>query len=281
MADSRFKAEEGMESRIPARGMTGSEIIETANGLQVIFDRVGPYGPQVEFGKVSYEGNWIGLSNVIVSGQFGMADRSPELGESMLVVSTSGGWQIRSLIDDDSDIRDVDLVDRVRSSLGLDQESFEILVIGVAFAVLILGLVTLASLSAQGIRWIGKRRGIDDEAQVRMEDDIVDLVDDSDISVDANLVELVGPDSDEETGASARRGRREKRAESGSMTISDAEIVEGEVASPAPLAFPNVSPEGEFGGGKSTICTNCGGRFAAGEGVSATKCPVCGERVDL
>ena len=68
VADSRFKAEEGMESRIPARGMTGSEIIETANGLQVIFDRVGPYGPQVEFGKVSYEGNWIGLSNVIVSG---------------------------------------------------------------------------------------------------------------------------------------------------------------------------------------------------------------------
>ena len=281
VADSRFKAEEGMESRIPARGMTGSEIIETANGLQVIFDRVGPYGPQVEFGKVSYEGNWIGLSNVIVSGQFEMADRSPELGESMLVVSTPSGWQIRSLIDDDSDIRDVDLVDRVRSSLGLDQESFEILVIGVAFAILILGLVTLVSLSAQGIRWIGKRRAIDDGTQVRMEDDIVDLVDDSDISVDANLVELVESSSEQDTGASARRGRREKRAESGSMPISDAEILEGEVVSPDKLPFPDNAPGSQFVGGKPTICANCGGRFSAGEGVVATKCPVCGERVDL
>ena len=210
-----------------------------------------------------------------------MADRSPELGESMLVVSTPSGWQIRSLIDDDSDIRDVDLVDRVRSSLGLDQESFEILVIGVAFAILILGLVTLVSLSAQGIRWIGKRRAIDDGTQVRMEDDIVDLVDDSDISVDANLVELVESSSEQDTGASARRGRREKRAESGSMPISDAEILEGEVVSPDKLPFPDIAPGSQFVGGKPTICANCGGRFSAGEGVVATKCPVCGERVAL
>ena len=40
VADSKFKANEGMETRISARGMTGSEIVETANGLQIILSLI-------------------------------------------------------------------------------------------------------------------------------------------------------------------------------------------------------------------------------------------------
>tara|TARA_B100000287_G_scaffold289062_1_gene272356 strand:- start:11933 stop:16843 length:4911 start_codon:yes stop_codon:yes gene_type:complete len=281
VADSKFKANEGMETRISARGMTGSEIVETANGLQIIFDRVGPYGPQVEFGKISHEENWIGLSNVIVtSGRFGMADRSPELGESMVVVSTSSGWQIRSLIDDESDIRNTDFVDNIRTSLGLDQESFEILVIGVAFAVLILGMVTLVSLSAQGIRWIGRRRAMDNETEVLMEDDVVDLVEDSSIPVDSHVVELVDSVEEDVSGTSARKGRRKKRAASVSTEVPDAEIVLEDASEiPEPEIPHDFNPAIDPGG--SVICANCGGRFAMGGGVAAAKCPICGEKVKL
>ena len=92
---------------------------------------------------------------------------------------------------------------------------------------------------------------------------------------------MVEPSPEQDAGASARRGRREKRAESSSMPISDTEILEGEVVSPEKLPFPDIAHGSQFVGGKPTICANCGGRFSAGEGVVATKCPVCGERVDL
>ena len=118
-------------------------------------------------------------------------DRSEDALETMIVVSSSEGWQIRAIIDDGSGKRSGSLADQIRSSLGLDQESFEILVIGVAFAVLILGLVTLVALSAQGLRWIGNRRSMDKESSVIMEDDVVDIVGQTDISIGIDEVEII------------------------------------------------------------------------------------------
>ena len=120
----------------------------------------------------------------------------------------------QTLIDDDSQSRNSGIVDQVRSSLGLDQESFEILVIGVSFAVLALGLVALASLSAQGVSWIGKRRALDSESSVVMEDDVVDIVGDSDITLRTDEVEIITDhreESKEFTGPDIRRARRERR----------------------------------------------------------------------
>ena len=134
VTDSAFSIEEGMEVRLPARGLSEIELVETDRGIQVMFDMVGPNGPQIEYGLIDLDNGWLGLSNSIVSGQLNSIDRSIDTRETMIVISSPGGWQIRTLIDDNSQSRNSGIVDQVRSSLGLDQESFEILVIGVSFA---------------------------------------------------------------------------------------------------------------------------------------------------
>ena len=171
--------------------------MESERGIQVIFDRVGPNGPQIEYGLIDIEQGWIGLSDYLIRGQFNSMDRSEDSLETIIVVTTSNGWQIRTLIDDGSSERGGSIADQLRSSLGLDQESFEILLIGVALAVLILGMVTLVGLSAQGFRWIGRKRSIDTGSNVIMEDDVVDLVEESDLAVGVDLVEIVDTDEAE------------------------------------------------------------------------------------
>ncbi|MBR79371.1 MAG: hypothetical protein CMA88_01095 [Euryarchaeota archaeon] len=281
VTDSAFRSEEGMESRLPARGLASIDIGESDRGIQVFFDRVGPNGPQVEFGLIDLENGWIGLSNAIVNGQFNSMDRSEESLETMIVVSSSEGWQIRAIIDDGSGKRSSGLADQIRSSLGLDQESFEILVIGVAFAVLILGLVTLVALSAQGLRWVGNRRSMDKESNVIMEDDVVDIVGQADISIGVDEVEIIdGGVSEEEDGSSGFESRKARRARRGAKPDSTSPIVHP--LPDAAVSNPSESPTpilGTIGGEVS--CGGCGSRFVADTGVSSTKCPVCESRVDL
>tara|TARA_B100000945_G_C20193944_1_gene508217 strand:- start:44 stop:772 length:729 start_codon:yes stop_codon:yes gene_type:complete len=241
---------------------------------------VGPNGPQIEYGLIDLDDGWLGLSNSIVSGQLNSIDRSIDSRETMIIISSPSGWQIRTLIDDNSQSRNSGIVDQVRSSLGLDQESFEILVIGVSFAVLALGLVALASMSAQGVRWLGKRRAFDSESSVVMEDDVVDIIGDSDITLRTDEVEIIIDDEEETkefTGQDTRRARRERRRSTpvneaypldlpaDSLDFSDSDI---------PMAKPTENSTHE-------VCIGCGSRFVVGFDVSTTKCPVCGSRVDL
>ena len=281
VTDSAFRSEEGMETRVPARGLASIDIVESDRGIQVFFDRVGPNGPQVEFGLIDLENRWIGLSNAIVNGQFNSMDRSEDALETMIVVSSSEGWQIRAIIDDGSGKRSGSLADQIRSSLGLDQESFEILVIGVAFAVLILGLVTLVALSAQGLRWIGNRRSMDKESSVIMEDDVVDIVGQTDISIGIDEVEIIDDgvteDGDLGSGFESRKARRARRGEKPDSTSSIGEPPL-EASEPEPSEYLSPMP-GMIGGQVS--CSGCGSRFVADAGVSSAKCPVCGSRVDL
>ena len=280
VADSTFSAIGGLETVIPARGMSGLDVTEAERGIQVFFDRVGPSGPQVEYGVIDHEGGLIGLSNSIITGQIGIVGRSDDLGETTLVIPSSGDWQFRSLIDDGLTRKDEGFADRIRSSLGLDQESFEILVIGVAFAVLILGFVTLASMTAQGLGWARRKRALESKSSVKIEDDVVDLIDDADLAVSANEVEIVVPLKEEagqdEDGAAKRRSRRSERmsedvevSEEGGLEPEEAEIVAGVAVS-------------KLGGaGSQVICTSCSGRFTVGVGVSSAKCPICDERISL
>jgi hypothetical protein len=255
--------------------------VESDRGIQVFFDRVGPNGPQVEFGLIDLENGWIGLSNAIVNGQFNSMDRSEDERETMIVVSSSEGWQIRTIIDDGGEKRSGSLADQIRSSLGLDQESFEILVIGVSFAVLILGLVALVALSAQGLRWVGKRRSMDEESNVIMEDDVVDIVGQTDISIGIDEVEIIDAgvmkDGDEDSGSESRKARRARRGAKSDSASSIGEL-------PLEEAESNASddpPPGPGMVGGQVACSGCGSRFVADAGVSSAKCPVCGSRVDL
>jgi len=280
VTDSNFRTNGGMETRIPARGMAGIGLVESERGIQVIFDRVGASGPQLEYGLIDVDDGWIGLSDTLVRGQYKSMDRSEDSGETMMIVSASDGrWQIRTLIDDGSSTRGGSLSDQLRSSLGLDKESFEILVIGVALAVLILGMVTLVGLSAQGVRWVGRRGSIDKDSSVVMEDDVVDLIGGTDFSIGSDEVEIVRDMGDEAplSGRDSRRARRERRNPEGDELLGSngSETIEAPLEIPIPgipLA-PQIADR--------VTCSVCGSRFATEPGAKSTKCPVCGSKIDL
>ncbi|MCH1591773.1 MAG: hypothetical protein L7R66_02140, partial [Candidatus Thalassarchaeaceae archaeon] len=281
VTDSNFKTKESMEVRIPARGMAGIGIVESDRGIQALFDRVGPNGPQVEYGLIDIEEGWIGLSDTIVRGQYYAMDRSEESQETMMVISSSDGWEIRTLIDDSDSKRGGSLSDQLRSSLGLDQESFEILVIGVALAVLILGIVTLVGLSAQGVRWVGRRNSIDKDASVMMEDDVVDLVDETDLSIGSDEVEIVDDMNSEEiieSGRDSRKARRERRG-SENMDLIDLKnplTNDSGLEIPSPTMDPLAGPFGE-----QVSCFECGSRFVTEPGITSMKCPICSSKIEL
>ena len=162
----------------------------------------------------------------------------------------------------------------------MDQESFDILVIGVSFAVLALGITAILSLSGQGMRWISKRRALDRESSVVMEDDVVDMIGHSDIRVGLDEVEIVNhepQESGENSGQDSRRARRERRtSEDQGGPISELSLpdpLEDEVVEPTPFLAIAESVQ--------VACLECGSRFQADSGVSAAKCPVCGSRVNL
>jgi hypothetical protein len=259
--------------------MAGIGIVESDRGIQVLFDRVGASGPQVEYGLIDYDDGWIGLSNTLFRGQYKSIDRSEDSGETMMMVSASDGWQIRTLIDDGSSKREGNLADQLRSSLGLDKESFEILVIGVAMAVLILGMVTLVGLSAQGVRWMGRRGSIDKDASVVMEDDVVDLVGETDLSIASDEVEIVRGEEDVPplSGRDSRRARREKRGYEDNAVLENEEIETIGAAFEIPIPASPMAPQNAG----QVNCLGCGSRFAREPGVMSTKCPVCGSKIDL
>ena len=275
VTDSNFRYDEGGYVRLPARGLAGIGVAETDRGVQVIFDRVGPNGPQVEYGLIDVEQGWIGLSDAIVQGQFNSIDRSDKSRETLIVSSSSNGWQFRTLIDDGGQGESADLSDQLRSSLGLDEGSFEILLIGVAFSVLLLGAVTLASMSVQGIRWAGRKRVSEDDSNVMMEDDVVDLVGDSDLSVGMGEVEMVEDKPEEITGdssegAEGRRARRERRTLK-AEEIGELEIQIDSQEIPGPEA--NLNPLQNTG--NRLVCSSCGSRIVTDSSMTSTKCPIC------
>tara|TARA_B100000579_G_scaffold83014_1_gene64738 strand:- start:188 stop:1822 length:1635 start_codon:yes stop_codon:yes gene_type:complete len=281
ITDSNFKTIDDLETRIPARGLAGIGTVESERGIQVIFDRVGPNGPQVEYGLIDIEQGWIGLSDSLVRGQFNSMDRSEDSLETMIVVTTSNGWQIRTLIDDGASKRGGSIADQLRSSLGLDQESFEILLIGVALAVLILGMVTLVGLSAQGFRWIGRKRSIDAGSNVIMEDDVVDLVEESDLAVGVDLVEIV--DADEMEGeVGGRHSRKARRARRNAEDPQDETTSEGFLVEPSETGDTAVISVPEMThAGFQISCPNCQSRVITEPGVSSAKCPICDSKIDL
>ena len=198
-----------------------------------------------------------------------------------MVISSSDGWEIRTLIDVSDSKRGGSLPDQLRSSLGLDQESFEILVIGVALAVLILGIVTLVGLSAQGVRWVGRRNSIDKDASVMMEDDVVDLVDETDLSIGSDEVEIVDDMNSEEiieSGRDSRKARRDRRG-SENMDLIDLKnplTNDSGLEIPSPTMDPLAGPFGE-----QVSCFECGSRFVTEPGITSMKCPICSSKIEL
>ena len=269
IADSSFNAINNLTATFPARGMTAMELVETNRGVQILFDLVGPTGPQVNYGIIDPEGEWLGIYDRLNLGNLYLIDRSPSSSETLFIHTSASGWQIRAVIDDyDPNNVGDSILDRLRHQLGLDEQNFNILLGGFAITVLLLCTVILVSLSARGLRWVRRNRGVA-SGMVILEEDVVDVVDESDIKVVAEIQ----PDVSEEV-----------------------ELVEEVIPTPVPEMSPATlnlpdSPTNEEGNipeapappplNMPVVCPSCSSRFEIAMGNSSASCPVCDERIVL
>ena len=290
IGDSTFTPIDDNEVRVPSRGLGMIELLETSRGTQVFFDFVGPGGPQMQYGLINAEEGWIGISDRIGLGRLSVVDRSPTGGEAVILHTSQSGWQIRSLVDDSSpNSGDSDLLEMIRISLGLDEQNFNVLLGGTALTVIFLSVIVLLTMTARAVRWIGSRRRTSAPGLVMLEEDVVDVILETDISVSSSEVELVEEEEEEGAslgeGASERKRRREGRARSGHAESLPPLPPPAITPPPAGMPIPEGSPKTDFPPplqmNRSVLCDSCGGRFEVSSGLKMTKCPVCDERIDL
>ena len=278
IADSSFRPLNGQEDRFVARGLRNINSIETERGVQIYFDTVGPNGPQIQYGLINFEEGWIGISNRLNSGQLHSSTKAPSSSETLILHTSTNGWQIRSLIDDEAQKdNDISILDWVKIKLGLgnnDQE-FRILITGVSITVLILCAIIMVTLSAQGVKWAGERRRKKASGLVLLEDDLVEIIDDNDISIQNNEVELIESVIDNDSRNNKTNNRRERRA-SISENIEETQAYEVNISNEK-----NIEEKKELVINRQIICPTCNARFEALLRVSSMKCPVCEDRIDL
>ena len=113
-----------------------------------------------------------------------------------------------------------------------------------------------------------------------MEDDVVDLVEESDLAVGVDLVEIV--DADEaESEEGGRRSRMARRARRNAEDSND-EIAEGFLVEPSEAGDDTVIPVPEMAhSGFQISCPNCQSRVITEPDVSSAKCPICDTKIDL
>ena len=285
IVDSSFIPIGEGEARTPARGLGHLKLLETDRGVQLFFDFVGPSGPQMQYGMVNPEEGWIGISDRLGLGRIIVSSRSPVDSDAVILQTSPTGWQIRALVDDSSPVSsDGTILDQVRAYTGLDERNFNVILIGVSGVTIVLSLLVILTMATRALRWAsgGSRKRV--TGTVILEEDVVDVIEETDIPIKSSDVELVEETTISETQASTeRRKRREYRSMSGSSLGNIPEIGDGSGYSP-PIPMhvpPSPLPVPPSGTNRRVICKSCNAIFEVESGLSRSKCPVCGERIEL
>ena len=221
---------------------------------------------------------WIGLSDRITSGKnhLSSADRSP-LSDQTILLSWNelSGWEIRALVDDsDPDTGELNLLDDLRIYLGLDEQNFAILMAGVAITVLLLCLIVLSTMSVSALKWTSRKRRKTTVGKIILEDNVVDIVEPTDIEIKASEIELVDKELTE--GASVRKERRNERKV---VTPENNDQLPNMPPIFIPTPVDNMMPMPEIN--RPVMCPSCSVRFEVAMNLSMTKCPICNFRIDF
>ena len=285
IVDSSFTPIGEGEVRTPARGLGHLKLLETDRGVQLFFDFVGPSGPQMQYGMVNPEEGWIGISDRLGLGRIIVSSRSPIDSDAVILQTSPTGWQIRALVDDSSPVSsDGTILDQVRAYTGLDERNFNVILIGVSGVTIVLSLLVILTMATRALRWAsgGSRKRV--TGTVILEEDVVDVIEETDIPIKSSDVELVEETTISETQASTeRRKRREYRSMSMPSLGNIPEIGDGSGYSPPiPMhAPPSPLPAPPSGINRRVMCKSCNAIFEVESGLSRSKCPVCGERIEL
>ena len=285
IVDSSFTPIGEGEVRTPARGLGHLKLLETDRGVQLFFDFVGPSGPQMQYGMVNPEEGWIGISDRLGLGRIIVSSRSPIDSDAVILQTSPTGWQIRALVDDSSPVSsDGTILDQVRAYTGLDERNFNVILIGVSGVTIVLSLLVILTMATRALRWAsgGSRKRV--TGTVILEEDVVDVIEETDIPIKSSDVELVEETTISETQASTeRRKRREYRSMSMPSLGNIPEIGDGSGYSP-PIPMhvpPSPLPAPPSGINRRVMCKSCNAIFEVESGLSRSKCPVCGERIEL
>jgi len=291
IVDDTFNTIDNSSMQISARGLSQIVFSETSRGIQIMHDMVGSGGPQVHYGMINSENPWMAISNRISDGWLHSVSRSPDSGEAVIIHTSTQGWVIRAVIDDSKpNTGAIDILEELRFQLGLDEGSFNILVGGIAIAVLLLCTIVLGVMSTRAVRWMGGRRRKMAQGVVMLEDDVVDVIDDDDIPVEkidtSSIVEVVGADLEITSQRQDRRQRRANQQEVAQMSpdapnLTPPPVNQGMIAEPIPPMGEKPPLPGLPPMNTPVICPECGSRFDVAFELKMTRCPICARRIDL
>ncbi len=245
IVDESFSTINGASYSVVARGANLASISERGGAFYIIHDSVSPLGPVASIGMIDPEEGWIGLENRISSGWiYGISDRSDGLSIPFMQRTMAGSWSLVEVVSNSNlDEGPSNIFERAKTSLGLDDTEFNILLAGLATVMLVILLSLLIGTMRQGLRNISDRRR---SASVVIEADPEDA-----LEIDEDAVEEVSP----------------------VRLTPPREIAVHEVpAPPAP-----VDPSDPF---RTVTCESCKTRFDLLKKVRRTSCPACGSKVE-
>ncbi len=281
ITDSTLTPKDNLSIEVNAKGLGNIQMTETHLGIQIFYDFVGPTGTQIQYGMMSptEDKQWIGLSDRITSGKnhLSSTDRSPLSDQTLLMTwNELSGWEIRALIDDsDPDKGELNLLDGFRIYLGLDEQNFGILMSGIAITVLLLCLLVLTTMSFNAVKWVGRKRRKVAYGNIILEENVVDIVEPTDIEIKSSEIELI--DSDQNDGAISRKERRNERQIEELAT--DENRVNTPVLSMPPPIINGMAESQQIN--RPVVCPDCSSRFEISVDLKMIKCPICNIRIDL
>jgi hypothetical protein len=227
------------------------------------------------------EEGWVGISDRLGIGRIVVASRSPIDSDATILQTSPTGWQIRALLDDSSpDNAEGNILEQVRAYLGLDERNFNVILVGISGVTIVLCLVVILTMSTRAIRWASGRTGKKVTGVVILEEDVVDVIVETDIAVSSSDVELVEESSSDSQNASERRRRREYRSSNSANSLPEIDDSR-EFAIPIPMHSTPPPPSALNSANIRITCHSCSAIFEIELGLKKLSCPVCGEKIKL
>lgn len=245
IVDESFNIINGASVSIMARGGEYAKISQRGDILFLTYDHVTPVGRVVSLGVIDPNEGWIGIGNRVSTGSaFAASAASDGLVFPFMVRTTSGDWvSIEISSNGNLDDGPSNIFESARMALGLNENEFNLLLMGLATALLMILVSLLIGTVRQGLSNMRDKRR---SASVVIETDPEDALD-----IDQDEVEEVSPTLI-------------------SPTLEGAFTAE-------PLPPPPLDPSDPY---RTVICDACGTRFELLRKIMKTTCPSCGERVE-
>ena len=245
IVDESFGLSNGVSTTTLARGGEYVKISQRGDTLFVVYDHISPVGRVVSVGVIDPEEGWIGIGNRVSSGRaYAASAVSDGLVFPFMVQTSSGGWAIIEITSNgDLDDGPTNIFESARLALGLEETEFNLLLIGIATAILVILISLLVGTVRQGFSNMRDRRR---SASVVIEADPEDA-----LEIDQDEVEEVAPRV---------------------ITPQPEFVVETK-----PVPPPPTDPTNPY---RTVMCNVCHARFELFKEIRKTTCPSCGARVE-